>query len=316
MAFMNKFAKNLLPPDSANVDQVYQDFCTIISSADKKSITRGRRNNHIPCWDSECENLYRNLLRFDRNNSSKATTTLLTRLDKKRRDRWSEAVQSIDFSHSSRKAWSILNNLTGRSRHSTRHCSISADAIASQLVRNGRYENVDRVSSRLIFQEVSDLWRATTTSPVNTSGNFTSREFTVALQHLKPGKAPGPDSNCTELILHAGATLKSWLCGFLSSCLRRLKISKIWRRALVVAIPKPKKPEEDPKSYRPISLLCVPYKILERLVHTRVEQLSIHSSLWSRLDFDSGDQWWTKQFCSSKISRTFLRLRRRPCLST
>ena len=26
-------------------------------------------------------------------------------------DRWSEAVRSIDFSHSSRKAWSILNNL-------------------------------------------------------------------------------------------------------------------------------------------------------------------------------------------------------------
>ena len=38
-----------------------------------------------------------------------------------------------------------------------------------------------------------------------------------------------------------------------------------------MAIPKPKKPEEDPKSYRPISLLCVPYKILERLIHARVE---------------------------------------------
>ena len=29
----------------------------------------------------------------------------------------------------------------------------------------------------------------------------------------------------------------------------------------------------DPKSYRPISLLCVPYKILERLIYTRVEPL-------------------------------------------
>ena len=33
------------------------------------------------------------------------------------------------------------------------------------------------------------------------------------------------------------ATLKSWLRDFLSSCLRQLKISKIWRRALVVASP-------------------------------------------------------------------------------
>ena len=120
---------------------------------------------------------------------------------------------------------------------------------------------------------MSDFWRATTPDAVNISYNFLQREFVAALQHLKPGKAPGPDSICPELILHTGAALKSWLGDFLSSCLRRLKISKIWRRALVVAIPKPGKPVGDPNSYRPISLLCVPYKILERLIYARVEPL-------------------------------------------
>ena len=83
----------------------------------------------------------------------------------------------------------------------------------------------------------------------------------------------GPDSICPELILHAGAALKSWLHDFLSSCLRWLKISKIWRRALVVTIPKPMKPGGDPKSYQPISLLCVPYKILKRLIYACVKPL-------------------------------------------
>ena len=120
------------------------------------------------------------------------------------------------------KPWSILNNLTGRSRHSPRHCPVSVDALASQLVRNGRYEAVDRKSYRLVSQKVSDLWGATT------------------------------PSICPELIIyagavyyniiHAGAALKSWLHEFLSSCLRQLKIPKIWKRALVVAIPKPMKP--------------------------------------------------------------------------
>ena len=41
----------------------------------------------------------------------------------------------------------------------------------------------------------------------------------------------------------------------------------------MAAIPKPTKPVGDPKSYRPISLLYVPYKILERLIYTRVEPL-------------------------------------------
>ena len=120
---------------------------------------------------------------------------------------------------------------------------------------------------------MSDLCRATTPDAVNISDNFSQREFTAALQHLKPVKAPAPDFICHELILHAGAVLKSWLRDFLSSCLRRLKIPKIWRRALVVAIPKPGKFVGDPKSYRPISLLCVPYKILKRLIYARVEPL-------------------------------------------
>ena len=244
-----------MPPDLLDADAAYQDFCNTIKKATKKIIPCGYRNNYIPCWDAECKSLYKTFLQSPHGgDSSLAVTALLAKLDRKRRDRWSEAVRSIDFSHSSRKACSILNNLTGRSQHSPRHCPVSANAIASQLVKNGKYEAVDQTSSRLVCQEVSDLWRATTPDPVNISDTFSQREFTAALQHLKPGKAPGPDSICPELIIHAGAALKSWLRDFLSSCLRRLKIPKIWRRALVVAIPKPMKPVGDPESYRPIFL--------------------------------------------------------------
>ena len=128
---------------------------------------------YILCWDAECESLYKTFLQSPQgDDSSLAATALLSKLDRKRRDRWSEAVRSIDFSHYSRKTWSILNNLTGRSRHTPRHCPVSVNAIASHLVRNGKYEAVDRKSSQLVSQEVSDLWRATTPDPVNISDNF------------------------------------------------------------------------------------------------------------------------------------------------
>ena len=123
---------------------------------------------------------------------------------------------------------------------------------------------------------------------MNISESFTSQEFAAALKHLKPGKAPGPDSICPELITHAGAALKSWLCGFLSSCLRHLKTPKVRRRALVVAISKPKMPVEKPKSYRPISLVCVPYKILERLIHVRVERIVDPPLPWEQAGFRRG----------------------------
>ena len=51
------------------------------------------------------------------------------------------------------------------------------------------------------------------------------------------------------------------------------KFQKIWQSTLVVAIPKPKKRPGDPKSYRPISLLCVPFKLLEKLIFRDVESI-------------------------------------------
>ena len=144
---------------------------------------------------------------------------------------------------------------------------------------------------------MSDLWRATTPDAVNISDSFLQREFTAALQHLKPGKTPGPDSICSELILHAGAALKSWLRDFLTSCLRRLKIPKIWRRALVVAIQKPAKPVGDPKSYRPIYLFCVPYKIFERLIYARIKPLIDPLLPKEQAGFRRGSQPYIKLFC-------------------
>ena len=139
------------------------------------------RNNYISCWDAECESFYKTFLQSPQgDDSSLAATALFAKLDRKWRNRWSEVVRSINFSHSSQRAWSVLNNLTGRSRHSPHHCPVSADAIASQLVRIGKYKAVDHKSSRLVSQEVSDLWRATTPDAVNISDNFSQREFAAA----------------------------------------------------------------------------------------------------------------------------------------
>ena len=83
----NKLAKRLLPPDSPDVDFAYQNFCNVIRTAAKKSIPRGRRNNHIPCWNAECENLYRTFLQSPEGSDSNwAATALLLRLDNKRGD--------------------------------------------------------------------------------------------------------------------------------------------------------------------------------------------------------------------------------------
>ena len=101
----NKLSTTLPPLDSPDVDQACQCFCNAISTAAKKCNSRGRRNIRIPRWDSECDNLYQTFLQYpEGHESGKTATVLLARLDRKRRNRWSEPVQNINFSHSSRVA--------------------------------------------------------------------------------------------------------------------------------------------------------------------------------------------------------------------
>ena len=209
ISFTNKLARTLPPPDSPDMDHAYWCFCNAISTAAKKCIPRGRRNNRLPCCNAKCENLYQAFLQYPEGHESSRAATA-----------WSEAVQNIDFSHSCQVAWSTLNNLTGRSRQSPCQFPVSANAIASQLVKNAKYGGANQEISWSVMQELSDLCRATALDSMNISWDFSPREFATAFHHLKPGKSPVHDSICPELLIQAGSGLKFWLRGFLSSCLR------------------------------------------------------------------------------------------------
>ena len=63
---------------------------------------------------------------------------------------------------------------------------------------------------------------------------------------------------------------KKWLLD-LNEVLRSGNLSKIWKHSKVIAILKPGKDGTEPNHYRPISLLCIPYKLLERLILNRIE---------------------------------------------
>ena len=270
----NGLARNLPSPDTICVDEAFQDFCNTIIHAAKKSIPRGRRKNYRPCWDAGCEVLYQAFLRAPQGEGSNtAASALLAGVDKRWRKRWSEAVNAIDFTHSSWLAGNAITDLTARTRQSCRPCPISANSIASQLVENDTYKTNGREFTRLVLKEVSELWRIPTPADKCISGDFSPEEFARSLQMLKPGKAPGPNTICPELIIHAGASLKSWLNSFLFSSMHQLKLPKIWRRALVVAIPNPMNPPGEAKSYRSISLLRVPFNIMERLIYARIEPI-------------------------------------------
>ena len=145
---------------------------------------------------------------------------------------------------------------------------MSVNSIAAHRVQNGRFPNHDREFTRQVSKECTSLWRAQSVD-TDLARDFSYDELTSALKQLtlRHGKAPGPDNIHADFLLHASDQTKEWLRKFFNKCLHTCKLPRIWRRATVIAILKPNKPNDDPKSYRPISLLCIPYKIVERLIY-------------------------------------------------
>ena len=88
---------------------------------------------------------------------------------------------------------------------------------------------------------------------------------------MKSGSAPGYDHIHPEFLKNLGPMAILWLSKFLTSVVVTNALPKIWRKAKVIAIEKPGKDPSRAENYRPISLLSVCYKLLERLALQRID---------------------------------------------
>jgi len=75
------------PPNTSNIEKAYQDFCKSEIRTAKHCIPRGRRKNYVPCWDKDCETLYRSFTRAPvGTDSDRAASSLLSQLEEKQQE--------------------------------------------------------------------------------------------------------------------------------------------------------------------------------------------------------------------------------------
>ena len=156
----------------------------MLTNAAKQLVPCSYQKNNIPCWYKECQQLYEHHTAATSSEESEATANILIKcLDEKRQERWMETVESIDFTYSSRKAWHTMNRLTSRTACKPDKCPMSANAIPSQLLQNGRFASPNSNFSRQVGKEVAELWKVDS-KDVNMSIPFTIEELVEALKRL------------------------------------------------------------------------------------------------------------------------------------
>ena len=100
----------------------------------------------------------------------------------------------------------------------------------------------------------------------NLTSPFTAQEFSNGIAALKNDKAIGLDGIFKEELKHFGQQAKKCLLEMFNRCVKINRIPKIWLKSRVIALPKPGKDLSLPKSFRPISLRCHPYRLFKRLL--------------------------------------------------
>jgi len=99
---------------------------------------------------------------------------------------------------------------------------------------------------------------------------FTEEEVQKACALLKIGKAPGPDNITTELVKALVANCAKEVTTVMNGALKDGIFPAEWKVARLVLLQKPQKAGQ-PTSYRPLCLLNVMGKLLERLLLARLE---------------------------------------------
>ncbi|KAI5720173.1 hypothetical protein M8J77_002972 [Diaphorina citri] len=253
-----------IPPESKNLKR----FCGAVLKTAKKFIPRGYRKEYIPGWDNESESLYQQYLESE---DPEIGSDLIHSLDEARKSKWTKTIEDLDFTRSSREAWSLLAKLGGKNKKQQKENQVHPNQVANHIVNTSRAPN-DRHHTIQVKKEFKTL-KSTCPASSDFSIPFSFAEVFTAVKEMKARKAPGFDGIHPEFLIHSGDYTKKWLAKFYTNIINTGNIPNSMKEAKIIALLKPDKPSENPSSYRPIALLSCLYKLLERLLFNRISDV-------------------------------------------
>ncbi|GBM56810.1 hypothetical protein AVEN_227324-1 [Araneus ventricosus] len=109
-----------------------------------------------------------------------------------------------------------------------------------------------------LYPHTADIPSPSSTSHLNTPGpdhHFTKREIKKAVMALPKGKAPGYDGLDSIILQNIFLASPELVCTIFNKCLDLRLFPTCYKVGVILLFHKDGKAMDDPKSYRPISLL-------------------------------------------------------------
>ena len=130
------------------------------------------------------------------------------------------------------------------------------------------YSDISKGNTSKEHRQIARIMRNSKTSKDKTKP-FSKGDVRNAIKNSKNTAAVGPDGISIYHLRHLGDRGLTLLTEIFNQSWLQNKIPFIWKKGHIIPILKPGKPPSEAASFRPITILCAPSKVLERLMLDR-----------------------------------------------
>ncbi|KAL4101171.1 hypothetical protein QTP88_021192 [Uroleucon formosanum] len=256
--------------------QAAESLTRALGLAMEASMPRSRKSVRIkpPWWDAGLEESKRRLNNFRRTKDYKVSDRDQFRV---LRNEHLKKIRKAKMESWRKFATSINSDIWGPVYRWARNGSAKSRVPNAVLRENGTFTVTALETAECLLESLIPRDR---TAPVfadecvgRVRPEVTEAEVKRAVWRMAPNKAPGLDGITAGVLRKAWGVIGTPLTSVLAECLRKSEFPDCWKTAEVVVIKKGEDRDPGlPKSYRPVSLLSVPSKVLERLVVDRLEE--------------------------------------------
>lgn len=287
--FETRLQQNLKQTNSnGTVDHKVNAYMSAITDAAKRTLRKkqqeDRREKPI-WWTQEIDNLERRVMAVRRTIKWRAQhrrDELIEKLGELREElrkqvniarstTWKAFTENL----TSKDTWNPVNKLIKYSRPNKPDCirddsgvELSREKSAQQLLY-AHFPDDDSSTETNVHREI----RTEIATPYHEQEDplFTMHEMNDIFTQIAREKTPGADGLNSVICQKTKEAAPERLLETYNACLEQGVFPKEWKTAVIKFIPKPgKKSYKDAKSYRPIGLLSIMSKGLEKLIQRRV----------------------------------------------
>ncbi|KAL4126891.1 hypothetical protein QTP88_011091 [Uroleucon formosanum] len=187
-----------------------------------------------------------------------------------------------------RKTKSLLRHKTIFPPLQRQNCNLAVSAQDEAELLAQHFSNVFKPHSILPDNSHLDQVNKYINSPLSMSlpaKHTTPNEISSIIKSLKIHKSPGHDQISNKIVKNFPAKTIIQLTHIYNATLRLSYFPSTWKSAVIIPILKPSKPPDKADSYRPISLLPVLGKILEKILLKRLLKISNEQNALPDLQF-------------------------------